>query len=414
MDEKRLAGILNLCLEAIAAGETAEACVVRFPEYAAELRPLLTMAGELGTLGEHRVSDAARQRAKARLRRAAAARRVAPTSRGWLPGRVRIMPFARAALAVVLICALFTAGMVAASGPGGLTYGLRVSMERIPAQLAPSAEARARTELGIANRRLADLARTMRSQRQEVDQRTVSALLASIDAAAESAAGLPEAARAEIAALITEQAERLAQLERLAHSTREAGALEAATGRAYRAAERAAAGPGEPAPRPGVPAPGPTTRPSATPPSTLTVTRSPSPHASASPTASPSSAPSASPSPAATRTAARPLATPQARGTATPKREKIGATPTSPGPTPTSPGLGPEPTSPGPGPEPTSPGPGPEPTSPGPGPAPTSPGPGPAPTSPGPGPEPTSPGKGPGTAEPGPDQQSSHASGPSD
>ena len=75
MNEKRLTGILNRCLEEIAAGETADACLARYPEYAAELRPLLAMAGELGTLSQYHVSDTARLQAKARLRRAEAARR---------------------------------------------------------------------------------------------------------------------------------------------------------------------------------------------------------------------------------------------------------------------------------------------------------------------------------------------------
>ena len=54
MDEKRLADILNRCLEEIAAGETIGACLARYPEHAAELGPLLAMAGELGTLEQGR------------------------------------------------------------------------------------------------------------------------------------------------------------------------------------------------------------------------------------------------------------------------------------------------------------------------------------------------------------------------
>ena len=106
------------------------------------------------------------------------------------------------------------AGMVAASGPGDLAYGLRIAAERIPARLTPSAEARARAELGIASRRLADLDRTMRSQDQELDERTVSALLVSVEAAAEMATSLSEPVRTEVAARVAEQAELLGQLKR--------------------------------------------------------------------------------------------------------------------------------------------------------------------------------------------------------
>ena len=153
------------------------------------------------------------------------------------------MPRAAAGLAFTLICVLLMAGIVAASGPGDLAYGLRIAAERIPARLAPDAEARARAELGIASRRLADLDRTMRSQDQELDERTVSALLVSVETAAEIATSLSEPERTEIAARITEQAALLGQLRQSAHRTQQAEALQAASGRAYRAAERAGAGP---------------------------------------------------------------------------------------------------------------------------------------------------------------------------
>ena len=85
--------------------------------------------------------------------------------------------------------------MVAASRPGDLAYGVRVAVERAPALLARGSESRARAELGIAARRLADLDRTMSSQEQALDERTVAALLASVEQAADLAASLPEAVR---------------------------------------------------------------------------------------------------------------------------------------------------------------------------------------------------------------------------
>ena len=187
------------------------------------------MAGELGTLGQYQVSDAARLRAKAQLRRAEAARRdQRATPKGWLRPGSFLMPRAAAGLAFTLICVLLMAGMVAASGPGDLAYGLRIAAERIPARLAPSAEARARAELGIASRRLAELDRTMRSQDQELDERTVSALLASVEVAAKMAASLPEPERTEIAARIAEQARTTGATQAgCAHSTQHAEALQA-------------------------------------------------------------------------------------------------------------------------------------------------------------------------------------------
>ena len=396
MNEKRLTGILSRCLEAIAAGETADACLARYPEYAAELRPLLAIASELETLGQYKMSDAARLRAKARLRRAVASRRdQRATPKGWLRPGLFQMPRVAAGLAFTLICVLLMAGIVAASGPGDLAYGLRIAAERIPARLAPSAEARARAELGIANRRLADLDRTMHSHDQELDERTVSALLAGVEMAAEMATSRPEPERVDIAARIAEQAQQLTQLMGSARSTQQAEALQAASGRAYRAAERARTGSVSPTPQPARPLHEPTRRPSATPHDAATPSHTPSPHIPATETASPTPEPSASPKNATPGDAGRQQATPKVRPTATVGRNTPQATSARPGPTAISPGPSPAATSPGPGPTAASPGPGPAATSPDPGPAAASPGPGPAATSSGPGP--TSPNPGPGS-----------------
>jgi hypothetical protein len=62
------AEILNNCLEAIERGEaTAQECLERYPEYQAQLRPLLTMAGRLSELHTVQPSAAFRSQAAARL-----------------------------------------------------------------------------------------------------------------------------------------------------------------------------------------------------------------------------------------------------------------------------------------------------------------------------------------------------------
>ena len=127
-----------------------------------------------------------------------------------------------AGLAFTLICVLLMAGIVAASGPGDLAYGLRIAAEQIPARLTPGAEARARAELKIASHRLAELDRTMSSQDQALDERTVSALVADVEMAAETAASLPELERIEIAARIAERAQDnhpTCGVQRAVHST---------------------------------------------------------------------------------------------------------------------------------------------------------------------------------------------------
>jgi len=369
MNDKELTSILGRCLEEIAAGASVDTCLARYPGRAAELAPLLAMASELETLGEYRVSDAARLRAKAQLRRAQAAQRDArATSKGWLrPGSFR-MPRAAASLAFTLICVLLMAGIVAASGPGDLAYGLRIAAEQIPARLTPGAEARARAELRIASHRLAELDRTMGSQDQALDDRTVSALVADVEMAAETAASLPEPERIDIAARIAEQAHTITQLAGSARNAQHAEALQLASVRAYRAAERVWAGPVSPTP----PSPRllrePTTTTTSTPHGTSAPEWTPSPNAPATATSSltPASAPSATRSRVTPLDAGRQQTTPQARPTVTAGKNTPEATPAGRGPTATAPKPGPTTTSPSPGPAATSSGSGPAATPPGP------------------------------------------------
>ena len=231
----------------------------------------------------------------------------------------------------------------------------------------------------------------MRSHDQELDERTVSALLVSVEAAAEIATSLPEPERAEIAARITEQAELLEQLRQFARRAQQAEALQAASGQAFRAAERAGAGPISPTPQPAGPLHEPTRNSSATPHGTLTPTRTPSPrfchrdrvaHACAFSQPKPRSTAQSRQTAGDTSGAAH-----RPRLGGIPRRQRlwdlVRLRPPSPAPAATSPGPGPAATSPGPGPAATSPGPGPAATSPGPDPAATSPGP--RPTSPDPG-----------------------------
>ena len=385
MNDDELSSILGRCLDQIAAGETASACLVGYPEHAAELASLLAMACELGTLGSYRLSEAARQRTRTRLRQAEAARRDRRTAPWWRSGSL-VVPRAAAGLAAALFCVILTAGLVAASQPGDLAYGVRVVVERAPALLAAGAAGRARAELGIASRRLADLDRTMSSQQQALDGRAVSALLASAETAAEIAAGLPEEERGEIAALLAEQANALAQLGRAARQPKDAEALLLASERAHRDAERASRGVPTLDPQPAGPHHGPTASATAGPHGSPAPERTSSTRPRATETASPTPT-HAMPSPtrATPDGAGRRPTTPQSPHTATPERRRPAATPNGASPAATSSGAGPSATSPGPGPSATPPDPGPSATSSGPGPNAASPGPGQGATSPGPG-----------------------------
>jgi hypothetical protein len=418
MNDKELARILGRCLDDIAAGAMPSACLARYPQHAAELAPLLLAANEVAALGGYQLSDGARARAIARLRQAEAARRERPAGlTGWFRPASLAFPRAAIGLVIALLCVALTAGIVAASQPGDAAYGARVAAERFPALLARTAAARARAELGIAARRMADLDRTMASQEQELDSRTLDALLSSTDAAASLAASLPEAEHAAAAAQLNAQAEQLARWGRTSRRPQQGVALAAAAERTHHAA--LAAGEGLPEPQPVAPQTGPTEAPRAGVPS---VTSTHAPSHIARPTATSTPAPgtptAVAPTPRAERRAGSPTVqagegNAASQGTRGPERTPAPArqgSPATPALQPTSPGPGPQPTAQGSGPEATSPGP--QPTPPGPGPQPTGTGPGPQPTSPGPGSETTPAGPGPDPTSPGPDGPPANTPGP--
>jgi hypothetical protein len=238
MNDEELSALLSHCLDQIVAGKAVSDCLAQYPEHATELEPLLAMAGELGALRDYRPDTAARQRAHARLLRAEVARNNLRTSRWPQPGSFAVSRLA-AVLALVLFCLIVATGMVAASRPGDLAYGVRVVAEQAPARLAPGPEARVRAELGVTARRLADLERTMRGPEQDLDQRTMTALLASAGRAAALAASLPADGQAAVSSRLAEHARRIAQLARGARSAPVGAALQAAAAQAQRAAEEA-------------------------------------------------------------------------------------------------------------------------------------------------------------------------------
>ncbi len=326
MSRSELSSILGRCLEAMRAGDTLAACLARYPEHAAELEPLLTMAGDLDALGGYELSSAARLRAKARLRQATH-REVRPPLWAWLRPGGLLAPRAAVGLAIFMLCLLLTSGVVAASQPGDLVYGLRVAVERVPALLASDAQARARAEMGIATRRLGDLDRVMRSQEQDLDGRTLTALLTSVEEAAKLAGSLPPAEQAAMAARLLSQAEVLAQMGQSARQAQHAAALQDAAARAHRAAERTWAGTRSAEPSPSGPAYQPTVESVASPHSDPTPALTP-----AATIAAPTPAGSAEPRRATPEDAGQQRKMPRAQPAATPQVNTRPTTTPGPGP----------------------------------------------------------------------------------
>jgi len=294
MKKPQGASALEECLDRVAAGESAAECVAALGSQAAAVEPLISAAARLQRVRAERLSDAQRQKAHATLaatmaernRRAAgarSARAIFSWPWGWQPsGSVALAAF----LAVVLVAAMaFTA---VASGPGGITYPLRVAVERAPLMFAGSAGARVNGELDLAGRRLADLENYLRATGQ-VEPTALAALLAAIGRAANEADMVSVQEQVGVQARITEQARVLAALAAASIEPQAAAPLQEAAQVTSQIAVQLAAGangqtqqngPQEPAER------GPAGGPAHTPTCSATATCSPTP-APLGPTATP-------------------------------------------------------------------------------------------------------------------------------
>ncbi len=217
MEKSRKASALEECLDRVVAGESVAECLAALGSQAAAVEPLVSAATRLQRVRAERLSDAQRQKAhvtlgaamRERNRRAAGARparAIFSWPWGWQPSGSVVLA---AVLAVVLVAAMtFTA---VASGPGGITYPLRVAVERAPLIFANSAGARVAGELDLAGRRLADLENYLRATGQ-VEPTALAALLAAIGRAANEADMVSAQEQVAVQARITEQARVLAAL----------------------------------------------------------------------------------------------------------------------------------------------------------------------------------------------------------
>src|SRR5262245_48178707 len=157
MREEPIESILQRCLVWLAAGESVDACLRRFPERAEELRPLLEAAAALRGWQSPTLSPVARAAARERARTALAARQGLSRLRGW--GRLwggrgaRVLPLT---LALILLLGTLGIGVAAAQSslPGQALYGLKRQSEQLRLQLASNAEQTVELRLQFAGRRI--------------------------------------------------------------------------------------------------------------------------------------------------------------------------------------------------------------------------------------------------------------------
>ncbi len=154
--DKEFNNIFDECLERIVVdGETLEQCLKRYPEQAAELKPLLETV--LAVKEASAVEPRPEFKARARYRfRSALQEKAAPKRRpffGWVPRWAT-------ALAIVLVVLMAGGGTVAAASnsmPDSILYPVKLATENVQLALTTSELGRARLCAGFADRRVVEI-----------------------------------------------------------------------------------------------------------------------------------------------------------------------------------------------------------------------------------------------------------------
>jgi hypothetical protein len=159
MDNLELA--LDDCLQQLAAGKSSLGqCLARYPQYAAELRPLLETALRLQQGKQVRPSGAMRDRARFRL-----AKHIDLHPRRRVPAVPRLaIGFAALALALMAV----TTAFAQAALPGQTLYALKLSTERAWRAASPDPVA---VDLSLADRRADELIQLTHQRNQDVSSK---------------------------------------------------------------------------------------------------------------------------------------------------------------------------------------------------------------------------------------------------
>ena len=158
--DKQIASELNDCFESILAGkDTIESCLARYPQHAAELKPLLETMKAARAASSLTPDASFRARARYEFRRALddSLSPQEPAIRSW---RWRWATIASTAGVLLLTS---TGGVVAASSgsmPGQALYQVKRSIETVQITLAPSQAAKARLYAALADRRISEIVYT--------------------------------------------------------------------------------------------------------------------------------------------------------------------------------------------------------------------------------------------------------------
>lgn len=194
--DKKLNNILDECLERMLAnGETTEQCLEKYPEYAAELEPLLRTAMVTNEAIDVTPSPEFKARARYQLR-VEMAGTDEKKRRFFL---VRQPRWAMAVVTVVMVLLLGSGTVLAADSentlPGNPLYAVKIAAENVRLALTASNAAKAELYATLVDRRTIEIEWLMERGKTELVQRTVARLkghlanISSLSPASQSAIG---------------------------------------------------------------------------------------------------------------------------------------------------------------------------------------------------------------------------------
>lgn len=177
MKDKQLNTILDECLERILVdGETVSQCLERYPEYAAELEPLLQTAMIANEAVDIQPGPEFKARARFQLRTEMA--RADEKSRrpffAWRPRWAVVV-------VTVLVVVLFGGGTVLAADsentlPGNPLYAVKIATENVRLALSSSDATKARVYATLVDRRVAEIEQLIERGKTELAQRALARL----------------------------------------------------------------------------------------------------------------------------------------------------------------------------------------------------------------------------------------------
>jgi len=162
----RLYDALEICLNALDQGQNIDLVLKRFPEFAAELRPILEASLHARRLRGHTVPQTVQRRGRARLlQRAAQMRKPAPALR-W----VNAFPRLAAALGLAIVFVLSGTGLISASAsslPGDQLYPVKRTWEGVQLTLVFNQQSRDALQSRFDQERLNEISELLNQNRSE-------------------------------------------------------------------------------------------------------------------------------------------------------------------------------------------------------------------------------------------------------